>query len=147
MKGYETMLVQSKLDNSDKAIKMKFANTAYVLTTSMTLVSSTKLIKQGFDRDMLTKTLVHVATGKKVCDIEEHFGVMTLEFNPIDESTATLENAAPFNPRDEVLNEAPKKKIEMLNNQALKKHEMLIDQAPMEKEEEKTSQSITNSDP
>jgi hypothetical protein len=46
---------------------------------SMTLVSYIKLIKEGYDRDIHTKTLVHVAAGKKVCDIEEHFGVMTLE--------------------------------------------------------------------
>jgi hypothetical protein len=78
VEGYGTMQVLEK--SGDKILKMKFANTAYVLTTTMTLVSFTKLIKEEYDRDMHTKTLVHVATEKKVCDIEEHCGVMTLEY-------------------------------------------------------------------
>ncbi len=146
MEGYGTMQVLEK--SGDKIIKMKFANTAYVPTTSMTLVSSTKLIKEGYDRDMHTKTLVHVATDTKVCDIEEHFEIMTLEY---------VENAAPINPRsstttvemtapNEVLNEASNKKIKVLNNQTSKKHEMLNNQAPKEKEVEKTPQPITNSE-
>jgi hypothetical protein len=103
VKEYESMLMQSKLDNSDKIIKMKFANTAYVLIISMTLVSFIKLIKERYDRDMYTKTLVHVATDRKVCDIEEYFGVMTLEFNPMNESTATVKKTAPNE-----INQAPK---------------------------------------
>jgi hypothetical protein len=149
VEGYGTMQVLGK--SGDKQIRMEFANTAYVLITSMTLVSSTKLIKEGYDRDMHTKTLVHVATGKKVCDIEEHFGVMTLEYvkyeatvdlrnemenmasiNLTNGSTATVEKTAP----NEVLNETSNKKIEMLNNQASTK----------EKEVEKTPQPITNSE-
>jgi hypothetical protein len=129
VKRYGTMQVLEK--SEDKTIKMKFANTAYVPITSMTLVSSTKLIKEGYDRDMHIKTLVHVAIGTKVCDIEEHFGVMTLEFNPTDGSTATVEMTAP----NEVLNVAPNKKIEVLNNQT-----------PKEKEMEKTPQPITISE-
>jgi hypothetical protein len=117
------MQVLEKLKDGDKIIKMEFVNTAYVLTTSMTLVSSIKLIKERYDRDMHTKTLVHVATGKKVCDIEEHFEVMTLEYNLTNESTATVEMTAP-------------KINEMLNNQA-----------PKEKEVKKTPQSIINSEP
>ncbi len=126
--------------SGDKQIRMEFANTAYVLITSMTLVSSTKLIKEGYDRDMHTKTLVHVATGKKVCDIEEHFGVMTLEYvenktsnNLTNGSTAIVEMTT--SKINKVLNEASNKKIEVL-----------IDQAPEEKEVKKTSQSITNSE-
>ncbi len=168
VEGYGTMQVLGK--SGDKTIKMEFVNTAYVPITSMTLVSSTKLIKEGYDRDMHTKTLVHVATGKKVCDIEEHFGVMTLEYNSIPiQPTEYVEYGATVDPRNEmenaasidlrsstatvemtvpkineVLNETPNKKIEMLNNQASKKHEVLIDQAP--KEVEKTPQSITNSE-
>ncbi len=46
VKEYETMLIQSKLDN--KIIKMKFDNKIYVLTTNMTLVTSVKLIKQEY---------------------------------------------------------------------------------------------------
>ncbi len=140
MKDYDTMQMLDKL--TDKIIKMEFANIVYVLITSMTLVSSTKLIKEEYDKDMHTKTLVHVATGKKVCDIEKHFEVMILEFNPIDGSTATVKLTAP----NEVLNETPNKKIKMLNNQTPKINKMLNDQAPKEKEMKKTPQSITNSE-
>ncbi len=161
VKDYGTMQVLEKL--KDKVIKMKFDYTAYVLTTSMTLVSSTKLIKEGYDRDMHTKTLVHVATEKKICDIEEHFGIMILEYNSIpiqpteyveygatvdprnemenmtsnnltNESTATVKKTAPK--INEVLNETPNKKIEMLNNQAPTK----------EKEVKKTPHSTTISE-
>ncbi len=58
LEDYGTMQVLGKLNDGDKIIKMKFVNTAYVLTTCMTLVSSTKLIKEGYDRDMHAKTLV-----------------------------------------------------------------------------------------
>jgi hypothetical protein len=121
MKGYGTMQVLGKLRDGDKIIKIEFVNTAYVLITSMTLVSFTKLIREGYDRDMHTKTLVHVATGKKVCDIEEHFEVMILEYNLTKGSTATVEMTAPN---------------KVLNNQASTK----------EKEVEKTRQSITISE-
>jgi hypothetical protein len=143
VEGYGTMQVLEKL--GDKQIRMKFANTAYVLITRMTLVFSTKLIKEGYDRDMHTKTLVHVVTEKKVCDIEKHFGVMTLEYNLINESTAIVEMTAPK--INEVLNETSNKKIEVLNNQASKEKEVLNNQAPTkEKEVEKTPQFITNSE-
>ncbi len=162
IEGYGTMQVLGKLRDGDKIIKMEFANTAYVPTTSMTLVSSTKLIKEGYDRDMHTKTFVHVATGKKVCDIEEHFGVMTLEYNPIQPTEyvkygATvdprneMENTAPINPRSSTATvEMTAPKInEVLNNQApIKKIEVLIDQAPKnQKREEKMPCPTTNSEP
>jgi hypothetical protein len=99
----------------------------------MTLVSSTKLIKERYDRDMHTKTLVHVATGKKICDIEKHFEVMTLEYNPTNGSTATVEKTAP----NEMLNEAPNKKIDVLTDQAPKD----------QKREEKMPCPTTNSEP
>jgi hypothetical protein len=133
VKGYGTMQVLGKSEN--KIIKMKFANIAYVLITSMTLVSSTKLIKEGYDRDMHIKILVHVATDKKVCDIEKHFGIMIFEYNFINvihESTTIVEKTA----SNEVLN----------NETSNKKIEMLIDQTSKEKEVEKTPQSITNSE-
>ncbi len=57
MKRFKTMMIQSMLDDKIKIIKIKFANTAYVSTTNMTLVSSVKLIKQGFDRNMHIKPL------------------------------------------------------------------------------------------
>jgi hypothetical protein len=122
IEDYDTMQVLEK--SEDKIIKMKFANTAYVPTTSMTLVSSTKLIKEGYDRDMHTKTLVHVTTEQKICDIEEHFEIMTLEYNLINESTATVKMTAP------------------------KINEMLTDQAPKnQKREKKMPCPTTNSEP
>ncbi len=132
---------------------MKFANTAYVLITSMTLVSTIKLIKEEYDRDMHTKTLVHVATEKKICDIEEHFGIMTLEYvknktsnNLMNESTATVKKTAPK--ISKMLNVTPNKKIEVLNNQTPEKHKVLIDQAPKnQKREEKMPCPTTNSEP
>jgi hypothetical protein len=117
-KEYDTMQVLEKSEN--KQIRMKFVNTAYVLTTSMILISSTKLIKEEYDRDMHTKTLVHVATEKKICDIEKHFEIMTLEFNLTDESTAIVKMTA----SNEMLNETSNKKIEMLNNLTSKEKEM-----------------------
>jgi hypothetical protein len=46
IEGYETMLVNGKL--GDKTIKMKFAKTAYIPSTNMTLVSLNKLKKKGY---------------------------------------------------------------------------------------------------
>ncbi len=114
MKSYDTMQMLDKL--TDKIIKMKFANTVYVLITSMTLVSFIKLIKEKYDRDMYTKTLVHVATEKKICDIEKYFEIMILEFNLINESTTIVKMTTP------------------------KINEMLNDQTPKEKEMKKTPQ-------
>jgi hypothetical protein len=111
MKDYDTMQVLEKLKDEDKIIKMKFVNTAYVLIISMTLVSFIKLIKEEYDRDMHTKTLVHVATEKKICDIEEHFEVMTLEYNLINESTATVKMTTPT--INEMLNDQTSKEKEM----------------------------------
>jgi hypothetical protein len=101
---------------------------------------------------MHTKTLVHVATEKKVCDIEEHFGIMILEYvknmtsiNLINESTATVEMTTPK--INEMLNKTSNKKIEMLNDQASKEKEMLIDQTPKnQKREEKMPCSTTISE-
>jgi hypothetical protein len=154
VEGYGTMQVLGK--SGDKTIKMEFANTAYVLIASMTLVSFIKLIKEGYDRDMHTKTLVHVVTGKKVCDIEEHFGVMTLEFNLTEyvkyEATVDprneMKNAAPINPRSSTTTVEMTAPNEVLNNQAPNKNnQVLNNQASKEKEVKKTSQSITNSEP
>ncbi len=130
---------------------MEFVNTAYVPTTSMTLVSFTKLIKEGYDRDMHTKTLVHVATGKKVCDIEEHFGVMTLEYNPIPiQLTEYVEYEAIVDLRNKMENKTSNNPtngstaiVELTAPEII---EVLNNQAPKEKEVEKTPQLTTNSE-
>jgi hypothetical protein len=144
VKNYDTMQVLEKLRNEDKIIKMKFANIAYVSITSMTLMSSIKLIKEEYDKDMHIKIFVHVATEKKICDIKKHFEIMILEYNFTNESTTIVKMT--ISRINEMLNETSNKKIEMLNNQTSKKHEMLNDQASKEKEMKKTSQSITNNE-
>jgi hypothetical protein len=47
VEGYGTMLVNGKLGDK-KTIKMKFAKTAYISSTNMTLVSLNKLKKEGY---------------------------------------------------------------------------------------------------
>jgi hypothetical protein len=81
---------------------------------------------------MHIKTFVHVATEKKICNIEKHFGIMTFESNVTKENTTTVKMTTPK--INKILNEISNdKKIEMLNNQTSKKHEMLNNQAPKEK--------------
>jgi hypothetical protein len=82
---------------------------------------------------MHTRTLVHVATEKKIRDIEKHFEIMTLEFNLTDKSTIIVKMTI-------------SKINDVLNNQASKKHKMLNNQASKEKEKKKTSQFITNNE-
>ncbi len=79
--GYGTMIVKGKLGN--KIVKLEFANTAWISSTDVTLISSTRLIKEGYDRDPHTNTLMHMKTGTKVCEISMHCNVLLLEFNPI----------------------------------------------------------------
>jgi hypothetical protein len=79
--GYGTMRVNGKLGDN-KAIKMDFAKTAWVPTTNMTLVSVNKLKKEGYIWDMNQNVLIH-QKGKKVCNIEEHYGLPIIEFNPV----------------------------------------------------------------
>jgi hypothetical protein len=79
--GYGTMRVDGKL--GDKAIKMDFAKTAWVPTTNMTLVSVNKLKKESYIWDMNQNVLIQQKDGKKVCNIDEHYGLPTIEFNPV----------------------------------------------------------------
>ncbi len=80
---YETMIVHDKM--SDKIIKLKFANTVWISSTDVTLISSTRLIKKDYDRDPHTNTLMYMKTGQKVCEISMHFNVLLLKFNSIDQ--------------------------------------------------------------
>jgi hypothetical protein len=85
VEGYGTMLVNGKLGKlGDKTIKMEFAKTAYIPSTNMTLVSLNKLKKEGYVWDMQEDVLIHKTSGQKVCNIEEHYGLATIEFNPVD---------------------------------------------------------------
>jgi hypothetical protein len=55
----------------------------------MTLVSVNKLKKQGYIWDMNQNVLIH-QKGKKVCEIEEHYGLPTIEFNPVTTKEMTI---------------------------------------------------------
>jgi hypothetical protein len=48
IESYGTMLVNGKLRDQNKPIKMKFAKTAYISFTNMTLVSLNKLKKKDY---------------------------------------------------------------------------------------------------
>jgi hypothetical protein len=78
---YETMIVNDKLSN--KIVKLKFANTIWISSTDVILISSTRLIKEEYDRDSHINTLMHIKTSKKVCEISMHCNVLLLKFNLI----------------------------------------------------------------
>jgi hypothetical protein len=54
--NYETMIVNDKLSN--KIVKLKFANTIWISSTDVILISSTRLIKKNYDRDSHTNTFM-----------------------------------------------------------------------------------------
>jgi hypothetical protein len=95
VEGYGTMLVNGKLGDK-KTIKMEFAKTAYIPSTNMTLVSLNKLKKEGYVWDMQEDVLIHKTSGQKVCNIEEHYGLATIEFNPVEITHAAVEKNAPL---------------------------------------------------
>ncbi len=49
----------------------------------MTMMSVNKLKKQGFIWDMNQNVLIQKTNDKKVCDIEKHYELLTIEFNPV----------------------------------------------------------------
>jgi hypothetical protein len=53
-------------------------------------VSQSKLEKEGFDRDSFIKTLIHLKTGKQVCEIQERFEVQLLEYNLISRDNQAI---------------------------------------------------------
>jgi hypothetical protein len=99
MKGYDTMRVNDKLGK--KMIKMNFAKTTYIPSTNMTLVSLNKLKKKGYVWDMHTDVLIHKASGQKVCNIENHYGLTTIEFNPMKMTVASQKNAPSMTKEEE----------------------------------------------
>ncbi len=64
---YDTMLVNAKLNERNR--RLLFEDTAYILFIDVTLVFSTKLIKQRFDRCSRTNILMNMKSKKKICDI------------------------------------------------------------------------------
>ena len=95
------MLVKGSLEG--QAVDLIFEGTAYVPTSDVTLVSTNKLKQKGFIWDMYEDCLLAKATGQKVCEISEHFGLPTLEYKPISMLAANSvqprnqEKATPWN--------------------------------------------------
>jgi hypothetical protein len=61
----------------------------------MTLVSLNKLKKKGYVWDMQEDVLIHQTSGQKVCNIEEHYGLATIEFNPVEITDVAVEKIPP----------------------------------------------------
>jgi hypothetical protein len=98
VEGYGTMRVWGQLRG--KKVEMTFKKTTYISICSVTLVSQSKLEKEGFDRDPFIKTLIHLKTGKQVCEIQGRFGVQLLEYNLIsreDQAIITSRNGETAN--------------------------------------------------
>jgi hypothetical protein len=88
---YGTMLVWGQLKG--KKVEMTFKKTAYIPTCFVTLVSASKLEKEGFDRDHRTKTLINTKTDEQVCEIQGRFGVHLLEYNPVSRDDQLVANS------------------------------------------------------
>ncbi len=63
IKKYDTMLMNAKLNDQNR--KLLFKNTAYISFIDVTLVFSTKLIQQKFDRCSRTNILMKMKSKKK----------------------------------------------------------------------------------
>jgi hypothetical protein len=74
---YDTMLVNAKLNERNR--RLLFEDTAYISFIDVTLVFSTKLIKQRFDRCSRTNTLMKMTSEKKICDIQMRYNLLILE--------------------------------------------------------------------
>jgi hypothetical protein len=80
---YETMLINARL--KDKDVSLRFYRTAYISTSTITLVSQSKLANQRFDRDSYTKTLIQMKTSKQICEIQNRYEVQLLKFNLVSD--------------------------------------------------------------
>ncbi len=78
---YKTMIVNDKLNN--KIVKLKFANTIWISSTDVILISFTRLIKKKYDRDSHINILMHMKSDTKICEISMHCNVLLLKFNLI----------------------------------------------------------------
>ncbi len=59
----------------------------------MTHVFAFNLRELEYDRNLISKTLVHVATRKQMCQIERRFEEYLLEYNSIDVNQSKLNNS------------------------------------------------------
>jgi hypothetical protein len=76
---YETMLVNDRLNEKD--VSLRFHQTVYISTSTITLVSQSKLAQQKYDRDVFTHIPMHVKTRKQICEIQRRYEVLLLKFN------------------------------------------------------------------
>ncbi len=74
---YDTMLINTKLNKQNR--RLLFKNTAYILFIDVTLMFSTKLIKQEFDKCFKINTLMKMKSKKKICDIQMRYNLLILE--------------------------------------------------------------------
>ncbi len=91
VKGYEAMKVYEKLGHKTK--RMTFVKTTWISSCKMTLVFASNLRELEYDRNLISKTLVHVATRKQMCQIERRFEEYLLEYNSIDVNQSKLNNS------------------------------------------------------
>jgi hypothetical protein len=74
---YDTMLINAKLNEKNR--RLLFDNTVYISFIDVTLMFSTKLIEQKFDRCSRTNTLIKMNSKKKICDIQMRYNLLILE--------------------------------------------------------------------
>ena len=79
--GRGTMLIKGTRYGKPK--DLLFENVAYVSNSKVSMISVNKLKKKGFYWDMAKNVLYDEKSGAVICDIYEHFGLPTLEFNPV----------------------------------------------------------------
>ncbi len=71
------MLINAKLSEQNR--RLLFEDTAYISFIDVTLVFSTKLIKQEFDRCSRINILMKMISKKKICDIQMRYNLLILE--------------------------------------------------------------------
>jgi hypothetical protein len=90
IKNYETMMINEKLRHSKR--RMIFIKTTWISSANLTLIFVIKLMTQKYDRNSISKTLIHVKTGKQICEIQRRFGMQLLECNLIQMTCPTVDS-------------------------------------------------------
>jgi hypothetical protein len=85
---YDTMLINAKLSEQNR--RLLFEDTAYISFIDVTLVFSTKLIKQEFDRCSRINILMKMKSKKKICDIQMRYNLLILESAEDSEMTTNF---------------------------------------------------------